>query len=166
MSASGLDTFDKSYQMATVWMEELSREIGTDHQEAWHVLGDVLRATRDRVPIELAVHLGSQLPMSLRGTYYDGFGSSGPPDRTRTRETFLEMVSSRLSNTRSTDTEAATQPVFRVLSCHVDSGQAAKLMAALPEEVQVLWPGAESTPNRSAQAAQARPGGDLQMPSM
>ena len=68
MSATGLDVFDKTLQTTHIWLDELMAEIGPDRQVAWHVLGTVLRAVRDRIPLELAVHLGAQLPLLVRGT--------------------------------------------------------------------------------------------------
>jgi uncharacterized protein (DUF2267 family) len=55
MSATGLDVFDKTLQTTHIWLDELMAEIGSDRQAAWHVLGAVLRAVRDRIPLELAV---------------------------------------------------------------------------------------------------------------
>ncbi len=63
MSATGLDVFDKTLQTTHIWLDELMAENGPDRQVAWHVLGVVLRTVRDRIPLELAVHLGSQLPL-------------------------------------------------------------------------------------------------------
>lgn len=45
--------------------------VGPDRQVAWHLLGAVLRAMRDRIPLGLAAHLGAQLPLLVRGAYYD-----------------------------------------------------------------------------------------------
>jgi uncharacterized protein (DUF2267 family) len=56
MSASGLDVFDKTLQTTHIWLDELMAEIGRDRQVAWNVLGAVLRAVRDRVPVEVERH--------------------------------------------------------------------------------------------------------------
>src|SRR5215207_3528430 len=77
MSATGLDVFDKTLQSTHIWLDELMQEIGPDRKVAWHVLGAVLRGIRDRVPLELAVHLGGQLPILIRGTYYDQWAAPG-----------------------------------------------------------------------------------------
>jgi hypothetical protein len=53
MATTGLDVFDKSLQTTNIWLDEVMAEIGPDRQVAWHVLGTVLRALRDRVPKEL-----------------------------------------------------------------------------------------------------------------
>jgi len=77
MSATSLDVFDKTLQTTHIWLDELMAEVGPDRQVAWHVLGAVLRAVRDRIPLEVAVHLGSQLPLLVRGLYYDQWHAPG-----------------------------------------------------------------------------------------
>jgi uncharacterized protein (DUF2267 family) len=67
MSATGLDVFDKTLQTTHSWLDEIMTKIGPDRQLAWHVLGSVLRTVRDRLPLGLAVHLGAQLPILVRG---------------------------------------------------------------------------------------------------
>jgi uncharacterized protein (DUF2267 family) len=62
MSATGLDVFDRTIHLTNTW-----RPIPRDKQLAWHALGAVLRTIRDRVPLNLAAHLGAQLPLLVRG---------------------------------------------------------------------------------------------------
>jgi uncharacterized protein (DUF2267 family) len=54
MSATGLDVFDKTLQTTNAWLNEIMSDLGPDRHIAWHVLGAVLRTTRDRLPIGLA----------------------------------------------------------------------------------------------------------------
>jgi uncharacterized protein (DUF2267 family) len=139
MSATGLDVFDKSLQTTHIWLDELCQEIGPDHQIAWHVLGAVLRATRDRLPVELAAHLGSQLPLLVRGSYYDQFRPSDMPKRLRTLDEFLQGISGELAMTRPVDVRDATRAVFQILSRHINRGQIDKVRQSLPEEVRAIW---------------------------
>src|SRR6266540_3290801 len=76
MSATGLDVFDKTLQTTHTWLDEIMRTVGPDRQVAWHVLGAVLRVLRDRLPVGLAAHLGAQLPILVRGVYYDQWRGS------------------------------------------------------------------------------------------
>lgn len=139
MSANGLEVFDKTLQTTHIWLDELMEEIGPDRQVAWHVLGAVLRAIRDRVPIELAAHLGSQLPLLVRGIYYDQFRPSEQPQRSRSLDEFLKGIGEELANTRPVNAEDATRAVFQILSRHVNRGQIDKVRASLPEEVRAIW---------------------------
>jgi len=77
MTATGLDVFDKTLQITNTWLDEIMSELGPDRHFAWHALGGVLRPLRDRLPADLAAHLGAQLPLLVRGLYYDQMESGG-----------------------------------------------------------------------------------------
>jgi uncharacterized protein (DUF2267 family) len=140
MSATGLEVFDKTLQTTHIWLDEIMEEIGPDKHVAWHVLGAVLRTLRDRLPLGLAAHLGSQLPILVRGTYYDQWEPREKPLELRTQDEFLEHVSQGVWNTRPVNVRDATRVVFRVIANHVDAGQVRKVVDALPADVKGLWP--------------------------
>ena len=139
MSATGLDVFDKSLQTTNIWLDEVMADIGPDRQVAWHVLGAVLRALRDRVPAPLAAHLGAQLPLIVRGAYYDGYHPNAEPMRLRTQDAFLAHVEHGLHGIRPVDPRDAVCAVFDVLSAHLPRGQCVKVRDALPDDVKALW---------------------------
>jgi len=122
MSATGLDVFDKTLQTTHIWLDELMQAIGPDRQVAWHVLGAVLRAIRDRIPLELAAHLGAQLPLLVRGAYYDQFRPSVLPATSRSLDEFLHGIGAELAMTRPVNVRDATRAVFQILSRHVNRG--------------------------------------------
>jgi uncharacterized protein (DUF2267 family) len=154
MSATGLDVFDKTLQTTHIWLDELMVEIGSDRQVAWQVLGTVLRAVRDRIPLELAVHLGSQLPLLVRGLSYDQWHAAGRMDeKPRTLDAFLEPIGEQIAQTRSINAHNATQAVFRILSRHMSPGQIEKVKHALPGEVQAIW--IEVTPDTQVKVERA-----------
>ena len=139
MSATGLDVFDKTLQTTHVWLNEITDVIGPDKQVAWHVLGAVLRTLRDRVPLHVAVHLGAELPLLVRGLYYDQWRGSDQPERYRTLDEFLGRVAEQFGAIRPVDSAEAVRAVFGVLSRHVPEGQLRKVWQALPEDVRALW---------------------------
>ncbi len=139
MASSGLDVFDKTLQTTNIWLDGIMAELGCDRQQAWHALGAVLRTLRDRVPLELAAHLSAQLPLILRGAYYDQWHPAAQPERHRTLDEFLARIGAELHGTRPVDVEAATRAVLRTLSRHADAGQIRKVMDALPREVRSFW---------------------------
>ena len=147
MSAIGLDVFDRTIHLTDLWLDEISNRLEgkmlsppRNKQVAWHALGAVLRAIRDRVPIELAVHLGAQLPLLVRGTFYDQWRPNETPHKWRTAEAFLAVVAAELSSAGPVGACDAADAVFRVLNHHVDPGQIEKIRHALPEEIRMLWP--------------------------
>jgi len=140
MSSTGLDVLDKSLQTTHIWLNEIMAEHGDDRRVAWHILGAVLHALRDRLPAELAAHLAAELPLVVRGLYYDQYEPSKQPDVTRSLDDFLERVQEGLRMIRPVDSRDATRTVFKVIAHHVDLGQSAKVRDALPKDIQALWP--------------------------
>src|SRR5436853_7629075 len=86
MSAHGLDVFDRTFETTHVWLNEICNDLGPDKQVAWKVLSTVLHKLRDRLTINLAAHLGAQLPLLVRGVYYDQFEPGNMPTQFRSPE--------------------------------------------------------------------------------
>jgi len=56
------------------------------------VLKAVLHTLRDRMPINECVHFSAQLPLILRGMYFEGWIASDIPVKVKTAAEFLELV--------------------------------------------------------------------------
>jgi uncharacterized protein (DUF2267 family) len=143
MSASGLDIFDRTLETTHIWLNEICNDLGPDKQVAWKVLSTVLHKLRDRLTINLAAHLGAQLPLLIRGVYYDQFEPGRMPSEFRSREEFVAEVAEWLSDTRPVDPEEAIRSVFRMLSRHISEGQVSKVRDALPKSLRQMWESAE-----------------------
>ena len=141
MSANGLDVFDKTLQTTNIWLDEIMAELGPDRQVAWKVLSTVLHKLRDRLPVEAAAHLGSQLPLLVRGVYYDQYQPARQPSECRNWDEFIAEVAEWLSDTRPVDPDTAAKAVLAVLSRHVSPGQIAKVQGILPERIRDVWQG-------------------------
>jgi uncharacterized protein (DUF2267 family) len=151
MSATGLDVFDKTLQTTNTWLKEIMEHLGPDRQVAWRALGAVLHALRDRLPVDLAVHLGAQLPLLVRGLYYDGRRPSQVPLKIRSLDEFLELVQKNLTNVRPVNVQQAVRGVLHVLDHHVNPDQIRHVRESLPESIRTIWP--EPGQGRPEQAA-------------
>ena len=156
MSASGLDVFDRTLETTHVWLNDICNDVGGDKHLAWKVLSTVLHKLRDRLSINLAAHLGAQLPLLIRGVYYDQFEPGHMPSGIRTREDFIGAVAQALRDTRPVDAEEAIRSVFRLLSRHISEGQVSKVRDALPKSLRQLWESAED-PSVLAHERQGEP---------
>src|SRR5687768_5992540 len=104
MSATGLNVFDSTLQKTNGWLQAIEDEIGWDnHQEAYLALRGTLHAVRDYLPLNEGAHLAAQLPMLVRGIYYDGWDPSHVPAENRSREDFLQRVSEPFARARKID---------------------------------------------------------------
>ena len=143
MSANGLEVFDKTLQTTHIWLGEIMERIGPDRQTAWKALSAVLHVLRDRLPIDLAAHLGSQLPLLVRGAFYDQFQPARQPSECDTPEEFAEAVAGAMADSRSMDPELAITAVFATLERHVTEGQLTKVRLALPRGIRMMWDGVD-----------------------
>jgi uncharacterized protein (DUF2267 family)/CBS domain-containing protein len=141
MSANGLETFDRSIHATNAWLKEISKEIGADRRLAWRALGVVLRVLRDRLPVDDAAHLAAQLPLLVRGAFYEQYRPVVQPNGMRSRAEFVGRVAEGLEGgARPTNPERAIKAVLSVIQRHVAEAETAKVRHALPEDIRTLWP--------------------------
>jgi uncharacterized protein (DUF2267 family) len=148
MSATGLEVFDRTLQTTNTWLGEIMQQLETDRHVAWKVLSVVLHKLRDRLPVELAAHLGSQLPLLVRGVFYDQYQPARQPSDCRTLDAFVAEVAEWLADTRPVDPKLAIRAVFAVLSRHVPAGQLDNVRGALPSSLRSFWEDIEETGGR------------------
>lgn len=141
MSATGLEVFDKTVQTTNTWLKEIAEVTGPDRRRAYRVLAAVLHALRDRLTVDEAAQLGAQLPILVRGLYYDQWHHpSGKPERLRQKEEFLAQIAAELGDIGPINAENATRAVFSVLERHIAPGEIQDVKATLPAHIRELWP--------------------------
>jgi uncharacterized protein (DUF2267 family) len=111
-------------------MKEIAQSLGPDHRAAYHAMRAVLHALRDRLTVDEAAHFGDNLPMLVRGIYFDGLHSTGKPDRARSREEFLQRSNDR-PNIASFGPEDVARAVFKVLVHHLAPGEIRRVVSEL-----------------------------------
>jgi len=140
---SGLDVFDTTVQKSHDWMNELMQELQTDNKHfAYTAFRSVVHALRDRLYPEECVHLGAQLPMLLRGMYYEGWRPSETPSGERRAEEFLGKVADGIPRRPDYDAERVVRAVFTVLNDRISEGEIEDVVGSLPEELREFWIGA------------------------
>jgi uncharacterized protein (DUF2267 family) len=139
MSLSGLEVFDKTVQTTNTWLHEIGEAIGGDRRKSYEALRAVSLTLRDRLTVDEAAHLAAQLPMLIRGIYYEGYRPAGKPERLRSRGQFLQKVSEHLGKAELPADEAV-RAVLKVLQKHVANGEIEDVKRSLPQEIQSLFP--------------------------
>lgn len=135
-----LGVFEKTQQKTAHWIESVAQEMGsTDMERSYQVLRAVLHAVRDRLPADEAVHLGAQMPMLVRGFYYEGWSPAGKPERYRHKKDFLGHIAHDVPTLDPTQRERAASAVFSVLNRELGGGETDQVRHAMPAEVRDLW---------------------------
>jgi uncharacterized protein (DUF2267 family) len=112
----------------------------SDRYKAYLALKATLHALRDRLTVEEVAHLGAQLPMLIRGFYYEGWDPTGKPLKERHKEQFLARIEQQFRGDASIDPEEIVQLVFAVIASRVTDGEIEDVKHILPTEVRELWP--------------------------
>ena len=112
-----------------------------DKHTAYLAFRSTLHALRDRMTVEEVAHLAAQLPMLMRGFYYEGWDPTGKPHKLRTREEFLARMAQELEGADDgLDPELLARAVFAVLDKRIARGEIDHVKASLPEKIRQLWP--------------------------
>jgi len=140
MTTSSIPALEAAIEKTNVWIGELAKDFDGDYHSALQALRACLHALRDRMTVEEASDLAAQLPLVIRGIYYEGWNPSRVPTKERDLESFLERVGSETGSGSTVEPEQAVRSVFRVLSEHCTPGQVRHVRSCLPQEFQSLWP--------------------------
>jgi uncharacterized protein (DUF2267 family) len=137
MSIRSVDAVERSVHKTNEWVKAMAAELGTDDREdAWRVLRADLQVLRDELTIDEAAQLAAQLPMVIRGAFWEGFDPGHQPQKLRHREEFLARVAERAQLPDLTEAARAAQATTRVLSEHITEGELDDVFAQLPGEVR------------------------------
>lgn len=143
MSASGLPVFDETVHLTNIWLKDLMQELGwEDRHRAYLGLRLTLQALRDHLSVDEAVDLSAQLPMLIRGFYFEGWRPAHKPLRDRSQEAFIERI---YQGFRQNPTDEPIDPaevataVFGLLSRKISEGEVEQVKKTLPKGIRELW---------------------------
>ncbi|MEZ4601041.1 MAG: DUF2267 domain-containing protein [Syntrophotaleaceae bacterium] len=140
MSVTCMEAFETSLHKTNVWFREIMDEMHwEDRHRAYLALRAVLHTLRDRLSPQEAAHLGAQLPLLVRGIYYEGWTPTGKPTRERHKEQFLGKISDFFVKEPEVDAEGIARAVFHVLDRHITEGELQDIKHSLPRELLLLW---------------------------
>jgi uncharacterized protein (DUF2267 family) len=140
MHPKTIDIFSETIAKTGHWIDEVM--LATGHMEerhAYSALRAVLHVLRDRLTVDEAVNLGAELPMLVRGFYYEGWRPAGRPAKHRHKAEFLRLVSEAAPGLTDIEIERAVRGVFALLSRHVSAGEISQVRDQLPAEVREMW---------------------------
>lgn len=152
MSNTGVATIDETIQHTMTWVAEVCAEMGDPlRPHGWSALRGVLQHLRDLMGDDEAAHLAAQLPLLIRGLFYEGYDPNPIVVPERDRDSFLAAVQDGIGTDR-VDPANAARAVFTVLGRHLD-GEAAQVRRRLAAPIRELWPTPPPTrPRRRAGA--------------
>lgn len=152
-----VDMFESTLQKTNLWLKDLEQLVRTDDRpRAYTALRAVLHALRDCLPIDETAKFSAQMPLLMRGMFFDGWKPRQKPLR-MTKARFLTAVREGLHNQAAVDPALAARAVFRLLERHLSQGELAHIRRVLPAEVRQFWTEADAQTAAGEELPEGRP---------
>jgi uncharacterized protein (DUF2267 family) len=140
MSTTGFRGFDHTVQETNLWINQIAELMGNPNRQlAYHALRGVLFALRDRLTVDEVFNLAAQLPMLIRGLFFEGYKAAGRPIKYHADE-FLARIEQELRMAGGANPERAARAVLTVLHQAIGEGEMRDVIDELPKDIRRLWP--------------------------
>lgn len=141
MTMTGLSAIDHTVHLTNEWLKEIGDQLKwEDRQRSYRLLRVVLQSLRDWLSVAEVADLGAQLPMLVRGIYYEGWNPAETPVKQRTKADFIARVEKAFETDPIDDVEEAVKVVFSTLNKHVSKGEVKDVRQSLRKGLRDIWP--------------------------
>ena len=137
MGIEAIHAYTVSREKTDIWMNELKGSLNTGEEETYKTLKAVMQALRDRITVEEAADLAAQLPLLLRGVYYEGWKPSDKPLKMNSLDEFYQYVKTK-GLPEDIEAESACKSVMEMLSKRISSGELSDIRDGLPKDLKAL----------------------------
>lgn len=130
------EIFDTSTQKANLWLKDV--QLTARHLtrfQAYSALRAVLHTLRDCLQPGPASKLAAQMPLLIKGVFFDGWKAHLKPERL-SREEFLERIRMKLRGQANVDPSLALEAVVRALYRRITPGELDAARGVLPAGVR------------------------------
>lgn len=110
-----------------------------DRNKAYLALRSALHTLRDRLPAEAAAAFGAQLPMLVRGFYYEGWKPALVPIKMNKAEFFGDFERQIDPMSFEQDTEEVIKGIIEIIGSHIDPSEIMKIKKLMPKDIQEIF---------------------------
>ncbi len=141
MAGHSVEGIDETVLKTHLWLKEISEALGTgeDRQRSYLALRAVLHALRDRLSTDHVAQFGAQLPMLVRGIYFEGWDPAWEAEKIRSQQVFLARVAREAFLQDELGAALAVRSVAEVIRRHVSAGQFDDILGVLPAGIRELF---------------------------
>ena len=140
MSSTKVRSLDRSIQSSIQWLNDIQSELKwPDEERVYSATKAMLHTLRDRMIVDETFELAAQMPLLIKGIFFDGYDPSGKPLEIRSREKFFDTIQERFDKASGLDGETITRAVLKVLYKRVGAGEMDDVMNAMPDDIKGLF---------------------------
>ena len=140
MTVTGeLSFLETTVQKTHDWLTALNSKLHWEnYYKSYQALCAVLQTLRERLPMREALDLVAQMPLLIRGAFFEGWSPSHKPAKMDEQE-FLQAVSTRYGPDPAGDPRRLVTAVFELLNEKISAGEMADVRSNLPQDLQQYW---------------------------
>lgn len=136
-----IHVFERTTHEAHEWVNDLAGRTGwRNEREVLRLLRSVLVRVRDHLPVNEMAQFSAQLPLILRGMFFEGWQPKASLLRERHAADFIAAIEERIGEVTEYQGAADIKAVFNVINAHISRGEVEDVRACLPQELRDLWP--------------------------
>ncbi len=136
-----IHVFERTTHEAHEWVNDRAGRTGwSNEREVLRLLRTVLVNIRDHLPVNEMAQFSAQLPLILRGTFYEGWQPKKTPVRERHAADFIAAVEAQVGEVLDYRGESDIKAVFNVINARISRGEVEDVRACLPQELRDMWP--------------------------
>jgi len=136
-----IHVFERTTHEAHAWVNDLAGRTGwTNEREVLRLLRSVLARIRDHLPVNEMAQFSAQLPLILRGMFFEGWQPEQTPVRERHAAQFFARIEEKIGDVTEYRGPADIEAVFTLVNAHISRGEVEDVRACLPQELRDLWP--------------------------
>ncbi|MET8308859.1 DUF2267 domain-containing protein [Micromonospora sp. NPDC005173] len=142
MADQMISAFDSSLDKTNLILKDIENAYGwpkDQRNQSYAALRTVLHLLRDRLPVNESVEFAQQLPVLVRGIYFDGWNPSDVPIKLN-RDDFLYEVRQGFPYDVEGGPERVTQVVLDTLRRHVTQGEWQDVKDTMPKDLARMMP--------------------------
>lgn len=141
MSVKELEVLDRTWQKTHEWVNELRDRLDwSSYQDALRLLRVTLHQIRDRVHVNEAAQLSAQLPILIRGMFFEGWQPHLVPLPERRAGDLVDAIEHHVGDVMEYRGRQDIVTVFKLLNARISAGEVNDIRANLPEGIRALWP--------------------------
>jgi uncharacterized protein (DUF2267 family) len=133
MSPAAANAIERSVHKTNEWLKDIESEPGIgDREDAWRILRTYLQLLREQLTLDEAAQFAAQLPLVVRGAFWEGFDPGEESGKVRDGEEFLSRFAERAQLDGTGLAERAAEVVTRVLRNRISEGEVDDVLSQLP----------------------------------
>jgi uncharacterized protein (DUF2267 family) len=136
-----IHVFERTNHQAHEWVNDLAGRTGWGNErEVLRLLRTVLCKIRDHLPANEMAQFSAQLPIILRGMFFEGWQPKLTPVRERHAVDFVAAVNEKVGEVIDYQGVTDIKAVFNVINARISRGEVEDVRACLPQDLRDLWP--------------------------